>query len=126
MAFKGFREFLLRGNVIDLAVAVTVGTAFTAVVLAVTRSLLQPLVNVFLGGGVSGGRVRWLGQTFDFGAVINALISFAIIAALIYFVVVVPARRLAKPQPPAVDDETRLLEQIRDLLAHQQATGALR
>jgi large conductance mechanosensitive channel len=119
MASKGFREFLLRGNVIDLAVAVTVGTAFTAVVLAVTKSLLQPLVNVFLGGGVSGGQVHWLGQTFDFGAVINALVSFAIIAAAIYFLVVVPVRRLAKPQPPAVDEETRLLEQIRDLLAQQ-------
>jgi|KBSMisStandDraft_5_1062788.scaffolds.fasta_scaffold1084098_2 large conductance mechanosensitive channel len=120
MAFKGFREFLLRGNVIDLAVAVTIGTAFTAVVMAVTSSLLHPLVNVFLGGGVSGGKLRWLGQVFDFGAVINALISFAIIAAVVYFVVVIPMRKLVhepKKEPP---DEAALLLQIRDLLAQRR------
>jgi large conductance mechanosensitive channel len=120
---KGFREFLLRGNVMELAVAVVIGTAFTAVVTAITTSLLQPLINVFLGGGVSGGKMKWMGQTFDFGAVINALITFVIIAAVVYFLVVAPIRRLtAKPAaatPPAPETETTLLAQIRDLLRQQ-------
>ncbi len=121
---KGFRDFLLRGNVVDLAVAVVIGTAFTALVTAFTRALLQPLINIFLGGGVRGGKLSWMGQVFDFGAVINALITFIIIAAVVYFLVVVPVRRLsqrrepepAKPPEPA---ETTLLTEIRDLLARQ-------
>jgi large conductance mechanosensitive channel len=118
---KGFRDFLLRGNIVDLAVAVVIGTAFTAVVTAVTSALLQPLINIFLGGGVSGGKLRWMGQTFDFGAVINAIITFVIIAAVVYFVVVAPLRRLApkKEAPPAPETETTLLAQIRDLLRQQ-------
>jgi large conductance mechanosensitive channel len=118
---KGFRDFLLRGNIVDLAVAVVIGTAFTAVVTAVTSALLQPLINIFLGGGVSGGKLTWLGQTFDFGAVINAVITFVIIAAVVYFAVVAPLRRLApkKEAPPAPETETTLLAQIRDLLRQQ-------
>jgi large conductance mechanosensitive channel len=118
---KGFRDFLLRGNIVDLAVAVVIGTAFTAVVTAVTSALLQPLINIFLGGGVSGGKLKWLGQTFDFGAVINAIITFVIIAAVVYFAVVAPLRRLApkKEAPPAPETETTLLAQIRDLLRQQ-------
>ena len=127
MAARSFRDFLLRGNVVDLAIAVVIGTAFTAVVTAITTSLLQPLVNIFLGGGVSGGKVRWLGQTFDFGAVINAIITFVIIAAVVYYVVVVPVRRLAREQeapPPAAPEapsEATLLTQIRDLLARERS-----
>ena len=93
---KGFREFMLRGNVVELAVAVVIGTAFTALVATFTKALLQPLINVFLGGGVGGGKVAWLGQVFDFGAVINAVITFVLIAAVVYFLVVVPLRRLTQ------------------------------
>lgn len=118
---KGFREFLLRGNVVELAVAVVIGTAFTAVVTAITTSLLQPLINVFLGGGVTGGKMHWMGQVFDFGAVINAIITFVTIAAVVYFLVVAPMRRLApkKEAPPPPETETSLLAQIRDLLRQQ-------
>jgi large conductance mechanosensitive channel len=122
---KGFRDFLLRGNVIDLAIAVVIGTAFTEVVATVTGSILRPLINIFLGGGVSGGKVIWREQVFDFGAVINAALTFVIIAAVVYFLVVLPMRRLtrtletpAKPEPA----ETKLLTQIRDLLARQVPT----
>ncbi len=118
---KGFRDFLFRGNVIDLAVAVVIGTAFTAVVTAVTSGLLLPLINIFLGGGVSGGKLHLLGQTFDFGGVINALITFVIIASVVYFLVVMPMKRLMKkpePAPKAPDPEEKLLTEIRDLLAH--------
>jgi large conductance mechanosensitive channel len=118
---KGFRDFLLRGNVIDLAVAVVIGTAFTAVVTTITGALLQPLINIFLGGGVHGGKLRWMGQTFDFGTVINAILTFLIIAAVVYFVIVAPVRRLTaqRPAPAAPETETSLLAQIRDLLRQQ-------
>ena len=91
---KGFRDFILRGNIVDLAVAVVIGTAFTALVTTVTKSLLQPLINVFLGGGVNGGTRKWHKQTFDYGAVINAALTFLITAAVVYFLVVLPAKRL--------------------------------
>lgn len=126
---KGFRDFLMRGNVVDLAVAVVIGTAFTALVSVFTGALLQPLINIFLGGGVAGGKVSWLGQVFDFGAVINAIITFILIAAVVYFLVVVPLRRAAErragepekaAEPPV---ETTLLTQIRDLLARQTPTS---
>lgn len=120
MAAKNFREFLLRGNVLDLAVAVTIGTAFTAVVMVVTSSLLHPLVNVFLGGGVAGGKLRWLGQVFDFGAVINAIISFVIVAAVVYVAVAIPMRKLVREPPKTEPDETDVLLQIRDLLAQRR------
>lgn len=92
---RGFRNFLMRGNVAELAVAVVIGTAFTALVAAVTRALLQPLINLFLGGGVKGGTVTVRGQVFDFGLVINALITFVITAAVVYFLIVAPMRRIA-------------------------------
>lgn len=123
---KGFRDFLLRGNVIDLAVAVVIGTAFTALVTTVTRALLQPLIGVFLGGGVKGGTFTLRGQIFDVAVVINAVITFLITAAVLYFLVVVPMRRLGdrlaeRDEPvaatPTPTDEARLLTEIRDLLA---------
>ena len=122
---KGFRDFLARGNIIELSIAVVVGTAFTALVTAVTRGLLQPLIDIFLGGGVTGGQVHWRGEVFDFGMVINAILTFLIIAAVVYFGVLVPLRRLSRPKPevppPAKPEaeEAKVLVQIRDLLARQ-------
>jgi large conductance mechanosensitive channel len=106
---RGFREFLVRGNVVDLAVAVVIGTAFTALVTVVTTSLLKPLINLFLGGGVTGGKVSVRGQVFDFGAVLNAAVTFLIIAAVIYYAVVVPLRHVSKrteEKPPREEPET--------------------
>jgi large conductance mechanosensitive channel len=123
---KGFRDFILRGNVIDLAVAVVIGTAFTALVTAITNSLLTPLINVFLGGGTTGGKVKWQGQTFNFGEVINAIITFLIIAAVVYFLVVLPTKKLldrlqrGTVEPPAVAEDVLVLREIRDLLASQE------
>jgi large conductance mechanosensitive channel len=126
VVLKGFRDFILRGNVIDLAVAVVIGTAFTALVTAVTQSLLQPLINLFLGGGQAGGKVTVDGQVFDFGAVITALITFLITAAVVYFLVVVPTKRLLTrlkrgevPPPEALPEDVVLLTEIRDLLAER-------
>jgi large conductance mechanosensitive channel len=120
---KGFKDFLMRGNVVDLAVAVVIGTAFAAVVSTFTASVIQPLVNLALGGGVDGGKYEVDGQIFDIGALINAIIFFIITAAVVYFVVVVPVQKLMErrkrgqePEVTATPEDIALLQEIRDLL----------
>jgi large conductance mechanosensitive channel len=125
---KGFRDFIMRGNVIELAVAVAIGSAFTAVVTQFGKSFIDPLVKVFGGGGVSGGTFTIRGQVFDWSAFVNALIFFLITAAVIYFFVVVPyntfeerrKRGQGPVDPPAPPDDVQLLTEIRDLLREQQ------
>ena len=101
----GFRKFLLRGNVVDLAVAVVVGTAFKDVVDALVKNFITPLIGAF--GGVpdfSGLEFTINTSRFGFGAFINAVVSFLVIAAVIYFFIVLPVNKLMdryKPQEPA-------------------------
>ena len=87
---KGFKDFLLRGNVVDLAVAVVVGAAFTAIVTAFTTNIINPLVAAVGGSNELGWGVKILSSndaTFiNIGAVITAIINFIIIAAVVYFV----------------------------------------
>jgi large conductance mechanosensitive channel len=92
---KGFRTFLLRGNLVDLAVAVVVGVAFNAVVQALVGDLITPLIAAF-GGKPNFGELTFTinHSTFFYGAFLNALISFAIIAAVVYYVVVAPVGRV--------------------------------
>jgi large conductance mechanosensitive channel len=126
---KGFKEFMTRGNVIDLAVAVIIGTAFTAVVTSVVNNLINPLIAAIGGGNVDGLAVKLNANNdksvIDFGAVITALINFAIIAAVVYFVIVLPVkkimerRRRGEEPPPAEPTEAELLTEIRDLLRQQ-------
>lgn len=94
--FKGFRSFLLRGNVVDLAVGIVIGAAFTAVVTGFVTAFLTPLIGVATGTiGDFTKKTFEIGSTsFPYGAFVNALISFVLIAAVIYFVVVVPVGRL--------------------------------
>src|SRR3954454_2557145 len=92
---KGFRDFLLRGNVVDLAVAVVIGAAFTAVVGQFTASFLEPLIGLVGGGWLGGGTVVVNEQVFDWAAFINALITFVLTAAIVYFAVVLPMKTLA-------------------------------
>jgi len=123
---KEFREFILRGNVIDLAIAVVVGAAFTEVVNATVKSLITPLIAA-LGGQPDFSQLTFKinGSTFLYGEWINAIISFLIIAAVIFFLVVKPmnaflARRNKEdvtPEPAAPAEDVRLLTEIRDLLA---------
>ncbi|AEF42001.1 large conductance mechanosensitive channel protein MscL [Hoyosella subflava] len=131
--FKGFRDFLMRGNVLDLAVAVVVGTAFTAIVTAFTENIVNPLIAAIGADQDVEGLGVMLREgapaTFvDVGAVITALINFVIIAAVVYFILIVPftaaKKRLIKEQ--VADEEagvtdTELLKQIRDLLSAQRA-----
>ncbi len=123
---KGFRDFILRGNVIDLAVAVVVGAAFTALVNAFAQGLIEPIVRVILGGSADelGGTVTINGQVIDFALMINAIITFLITAAVVYFIFVMPMNKyrekfLQTHDTPAELEakEVALLREIRDLLA---------
>ena len=126
---KGFKDFLLRGNVVELAVAVVVGTAFTALVTAFTTSFLQPLIGLLGGGGVKGGIATVNGQEFTWGAFINAVITFVLTAAVVYFLVVLPMKALIERRKrgeepgPAEPTQVALLVEIRDLLRAQQGMG---
>lgn len=118
---KGFKDFLFRGNIVDLAVAVVIGGAFNQLVEAFTASFLTPLINL-IGGGDVGGKFTVNGQDFTYGAFISQLISFVITAAVIYFVVVLPMKRITERRKAGVLEEDaptqeQLLTEIRDLLA---------
>lgn len=92
---KGFRNFISRGNLIDLAVAVVIGTAFTAVVTAIVADLITPLIAA-IGGQHDFSSLTFTvhGSTFKYGAFINALLSFLIIAAVVYFLIVAPMAKI--------------------------------
>lgn len=107
---RGFKEFLLRGNVVDLAIAVVIGLAFGAVVTAFVKDLVTPLIAAI------GGKPDFSGLTFTinnskflYGDFINAVVSFIIIAAVIYFFVVLPMNRLLalRRTGPPLDPTTR-------------------
>lgn len=127
---KGFKDFISRGNVIDLAVAVVIGAAFTGLVTAFTENIIQPLIDrIGAGPNAEYGILRIpLGgdQHLDLNAVLAAGINFLIVAAVIYFVIVAPIRRL-KEQDTAVESsetELTLLTEIRDLLRAEASSGA--
>ena len=88
---KGFRDFLLRGNVVDLAVAVVIGAAFGAVVMSLTKNFITPLIGA-LGGSPDFSAIK-LGPIL-IGNVINDILSFVITAAVVYFAIVMPMNRL--------------------------------
>ncbi len=123
---KEFREFILRGNVIDLAVAVVIGAAFGAVVASLVENLLTPLVAAIFGEPDFSALTFTINESvFGYGAFINALLAFLMVAAAIFFVVVRPvnaarARRQTAPEEeiPAPED-IELLREIRDLLKQQ-------
>lgn len=136
---KGFKEFILRGNVIDLAVAVVIGTAFTAVVTSLVTNLFNPAIGALFKA--ESLNTLWVVKipTLDgkgtadimFGAVVASIIQFLIIAAVVYFVLIVPINYVKKlafrkaaevgptDTPPT---ELELLAEIRDLLANVDNT----
>ena len=119
---KGFKEFLARGNIVDLAVAVVIGTAFTALVTKFTDSIITPLINrIGAGKDSSYGILRINiggGQTIDLNVLLSAAINFVLVAAVVYFFVVLPYNKLrSKGSAEAAADKTnRLLTEIRDAL----------
>jgi large conductance mechanosensitive channel len=125
---KEFREFIFRGNVVDLAVAVVIGAAFGAVVTSLVAGIFTPLIAAIFGEPSFGGlKFTINGSEFLYGRVINAIISFLSIAAVIFFLVVKPLNALAvrrkqedlEPEAPA--DDVRILTEIRDLLTQRPA-----
>ena len=131
---KGFKEFIMRGNVIDLAVAVVIGAAFTAVVNAIVENLVNPLLGLlFNAESLNEAMIVTVGSAqFRFGAVLGALITFLAVALVVYLVFVLPMNTYRERQETraAVGEpteehlsEAELLTQIRDLLADQAGTG---
>ena len=133
---KGFKEFILRGNVIDLAVAVVIGAAFTSVVNAIVSSIINPIIELVWkpdANGKIGITVPglWGPVTFPISELINALIAFVAVAIVVYFVFVHPMnvlkqRAAAKAglteadQEPKLPTEQEILVQIRDILEKQK------
>ncbi|GAA4782347.1 large conductance mechanosensitive channel protein MscL [Microbacterium gilvum] len=132
---QGFKDFISRGNVIDLAVAVVIGAAFGAIVTAAVDNLVNPLIGAFVP---SGDLATWTIEIpglfataqLGIGAIISAIINFLAVAAVVYFALVLPMnklneRRQAKlgvaEEAPAAPTQEELLAEIRDLLASQSA-----
>ncbi|TDB77479.1 large conductance mechanosensitive channel protein MscL [Micromonospora sp. KC721] len=133
--FKGFKDFIMRGNVVDLAVGVVIGAAFTGVVTQFTESFLKPLIKLIGGGSeLRSGTWNISGVRFPWVNFVNAAITFLLTAAVLYFLVVFPMNKLAErrqrgeePPPKAPSEEVKLLTEIRDaLLAGNQGTPAQR
>jgi large conductance mechanosensitive channel len=126
---QGFKQFLMRGNVVDLAVAVVIGAAFTKVVSALVAGLINPLIAAIFGEpDISDvGEFTINGADFSLGLILDALLNFLIVAAAIYFFVIMPLNRLAERrkrgkepvEPEAIPptEDVVLLREIRDLLA---------
>jgi len=124
---KGFKDFLMRGNVIDLAVAVVMGTAFTAVVAAITKGVISPLLAIFGQANELGLGIQLVaGKPATFiavGPIITALIDFVMVAAVLYFVLMVPMKSIKNrfgTTKAAEPTEVELLIEIRDLLRKQR------
>ncbi|MFI1994719.1 large conductance mechanosensitive channel protein MscL [Actinoplanes sp. NPDC020271] len=122
--FQGFKDFIMRGNVVDLAVGVVIGAAFTTVVTSLTNGFLKPLIQLLSGGtGLSAGTFKVRDVVFDYATFINAVITFLLTAAVLYFLVVFPLNKLAErrrrgeePPPKTPSEEVQLLTEIRDAL----------
>jgi large conductance mechanosensitive channel len=126
---KGFRSFLLRGNIVDLAVAVVIGVAFNAVIQALVRDIITPLIAAIVGKPSFGSlSFRLHHSLFRYGDLINYMITFLAIAAAVYFLIVAPmnslaARRKNVEQSEVVPEEIALLREIRNLLAASSASN---
>ena len=125
---KGFKDFVLRGNVIELAVGVVIGAAFNGLITQFTKSFLEPLIKLLSGGRALSGTWRVRDVVFDWAAFVNAVIAFGLTAVVLYFLVILPMNRLAErrlwgdePEPAAPSEEVRLLTEIRDALASRQS-----
>lgn len=110
---KGFRDFILRGNVVDLAVAVVVGAAFTGIVTAFVSNILNPLISATVGKPNFDYIVFHVGKgQIELGKFLNAAINFLIVASFIYFAVVLPMhwflQRIKKPDAPPPSPTTKI------------------
>jgi large conductance mechanosensitive channel len=116
----GFKKFMLRGNVVDMAVGVIIGGAFGAVVASLTKDILTPFIALFVGKqDFSAIKFQVGSSAIGIGLFINAVIAFLLVAASIYFFVVLPmnavAARMAKPAPPAAPTTKKCKECLSDI-----------
>ena len=140
---KGFKEFILRGNVIDLAVAVVIGAAFTAIVSGLVEGIFNPVIAlIFNADDLNGAGITLRpesapgagdGIVLAWGRVISAVIQFLLVATVVYFALIIPMNYLRKnpfgrrakqdqqPEPEKIPTEQELLTEIRDLLRAQNA-----
>ncbi|SFO03230.1 large conductance mechanosensitive channel protein MscL [Mycetocola miduiensis] len=130
---KGFKDFIMRGNVIDLAVAVVIGAAFTGVVNSIVQNIFNPLIGaLFQADSLDKSLILTIGSAeLKFGAVIGASLTFLIVAAVVYFVFVLPINTMkkhadARRKAGVVREDTPVTEidvltEIRDLLARNTA-----
>jgi len=125
---NGFKEFVLRGNAIDLAVGVVIGTAFSAIITSVVDGLINPLIAAIFGEpdltGVGNFTIN--GALFSLGLILDAVFKFLCVAITLYFFIVLPMNHLAamrkqnvEPEPEAPAEDVLVLQEIRDLLAAQ-------
>jgi large conductance mechanosensitive channel len=126
---KGFKEFIMRGNVVDLAVAVVIGAAFGKIVSAIVEGLINPLIAAIFGktdiSGVWFFKIN--GAEFHLGWILQAALNFLFVAAAIYFLIVLPLNKLAErrargeePEPESLTTDQQLLTEIRDSLRTRQ------
>jgi large conductance mechanosensitive channel len=127
---KDFKEFLLRGNLVDMAVGIVIGLAFAAVITALVADLVTPLIAA-IGGNPDFSSLSFTinNSHFLYGAFINALITFLLTATVVYFAVVLPMKTIAERRKrgeeagPVAPTQVELLVEIRDLLRAQQGRG---
>jgi large conductance mechanosensitive channel len=126
---KGFKEFVMRGNVVDLAVAVVIGAAFGAVVTALVTNFINPLIAAIFGKADATKLFFFKinGAEFHIGNIVQAALNFLFVAAAVYFVIVMPLNKLAErrargqePEPDPLTADQELLTEIRDLLRARQ------
>lgn len=121
---REFRDFIMRGNVVDLAVAVVIGAAFGAVVTSLVENLITPLIAAIFGEPDFSALTFTINDSvFGYGAFINAVVAFLLIAAAVFFLIVKPMMKLMElrrrgeiEEPEAPTEEVLLLREIRDLL----------
>ncbi len=128
---KGFRDFVTKGNVIDLAVAVVIGAAFTTVVTAIVDHLVTPLIAAIFGepnlDNVATFTIN--GAEFSIGAILTAAFNFVLVAAAVYFVLIAPINKFREmraagmeEEPEAPPEDVLLLQEIRDLIRDRQGS----
>ncbi|THE18960.1 large conductance mechanosensitive channel protein MscL [Kocuria rosea] len=124
---KGFKEFIMKGNVLDLAVAVIIGAAFAQVVNALVESVLMPAISALVGSPNfdSFAMITLNGNDIRFGVLLTALVNFLLVAAAVYFAIVLPMNKMIEarnrrlgiaPADEEVDPQVQLLTEIRDAL----------
>ena len=124
--FKGFKDFITRGSAIEVAVGFVAGAAFIALITGITEAIITPTIGLVSGGGVEAGSFTINGQVFDISLIINAIITFLITMAVIYFVFVAPLNiwreRKAAAEGEKAQTDNELLTEIRDLLKSQRSS----